>query len=428
MKNKKRRTVFSWIPAVAGKTAKISLFSLVVLVFSIGLLFTAEIFFRFVSPITSKGALIDVTLFPYKHYVVTTHPPGLELGKSNHILEGYFGQGVCTAPDGVTARFNSDGFRTAELKNIPPKEPGEIRIILTGGSASISWNIGEACTLDANLYKLFAKHYPNRKIRIFNLGNGAWKSFQELIALQQYGLKLQPDIIIAFDGFNDIQHAYSLPIEQPYTNTAQVAFDRYEAWVKGSVFELFKNLKMITALKEPAKFAVGMVGRTFDALGVEVPLLAKAPTPGKLETRLHYPLDLAGIQKRSDFDPHNQDTVAFYLRNQQLMARAAESVGAKMVFITQPILYLKTPLSEHERKSLESYAHSVNFVVQGYLRIIQGLQLLASLEKNARFVDMSNVFENHPETIFGDYCHFSKEGYEIVSEKIFSIIQNTLSL
>lgn len=398
------------------------------LVFAIGLIFTAEILWRAFGPVATRGQLIDIALFPYKHYVVTTHPPGLTLGKTNNILEGYFSKNACLGPGGTTAKFNREGYRTHEFDNVPPKEPGEIRIIITGGSASISWNINEACTLDSNLYRLFAKYYPNKKVKIFNLGNGAWKSFQQLIALQLHGLKLEPDLIIAFDGFNDIQHSYSMPIEQPYNNNAETAFKRYKAWTEGRVSELFKSLKIIQAIKHPGALAVGMVGRTKQTLEGGSPEYAKEAKPGKLGTQMHYPLDLGAITKRTDFDPYNQEVVKFYLQNERLMAKAASTVGSKMIIALQPILYVKTPLSEDEKKILDSYAHSVNFVVQGYERMKKGLKIIEAEEKNVTFYDMSNIFENDHTFYFADYCHFNTQGYEIVANKLFGEIEKTLQL
>lgn len=401
---------------------------IILIIFTAGIIFTTEILWRSFGPVASEGALIDVAMFPYKHYLVSTHPANLNLGKSNHILEKYFAKGECVGPDNVTARFNSEGFRTHEFKDLPSKEKNEIRVIITGASVAISWNIGEACTLDSQLYRLFQAKYPNKKIRIFNLGNGAWKSFQELLALQLYGLKLDPDIIIAFDGYNDIQHAFSVPIEQPYSNNAAIAFTRYQNWIEGRVLELFTSLKIVEALKQKAYFVVTKVRNTKTSMQGGAPQFAETAKPGKLATLLEYPLNLKTISQRKDFDPYNQQAVDFYLQNEHLMAKTAQIKNAKIIFALAPTLYLKTPLSSEERKTLDKYSDSVNFVVQGYLRIRTGLKQIAQEESNASFFDMSNIFINNPDTIFSDSGHFNKKGYEIVAEQLFNKIEDTLDL
>lgn len=404
------------------------LLSFIIVIFTIGLIFSIELLWRTFGPLAARGTLIDVGLFPYQNYVVSTHPPNLKLGKSNHILESYFGKNVCADEEGFTAKFNSDGFRTQDLRNVPAKEPNEVRIIITGGSASISWGIGEACTLDNNLIRLFQQKFPHKKIRIFNLGNGAWKSFQELIALQLYGITLQPDLIIAFDGFNDIQHAYFMPIDKPYSNYAETAFQQYQQWHHGKAMELFTSLKIVKAIADPSLVAIRMAGRIKNQIQQKIPYLAKSPMPGNVGTTLSYPLDIEQIKARTDFDPYNQEVVNFYLNNERLIAKVAQMTGAKMMFVLQPVLYVKTPLSDSERKTLDSYGTSVNFVVQGLERMKLGLRKITEEEKHTYFYDMSNVFENDKNTYFGDNCHFNADGYKIVSNKLFEHIVSTLDL
>ncbi len=53
---------------------------LIACIFAIGLIFSTEMVLRFFSPVISNGMLVDVNLFPYKHYVVSTHPANLKVG------------------------------------------------------------------------------------------------------------------------------------------------------------------------------------------------------------------------------------------------------------------------------------------------------------------------------------------------------------
>lgn len=399
----------------------------IIFIFTVGIIFSTEILWR-VFGSKSEDSQLELAMFPYKPYLVSTHPGNLILGNSNHALEKYFVKGKCVGPDNVTARFNSDGFRTHEFKDVPPKAKDEIRIVILGGSVAISWNLGEACTLDSNLYRLFSEHYPNKKVRIFNLGNGAWKSFQELLALQLYGLKLEPDLVIAFDGYNDLQHAFSMPIEQPYSHNADQAFNHYQNWVNGNVLSLFKDLKLVEALKQQAYVVVTKFRQAKSSLKGGAPEIAEAAKPGKLATQFHYPLDLNSIENRKDFDPYNREAVNFYLGNGRLMAKTASIKGAKIIFALAPTLYLKTPLSEYERQQLDHYGDAVNFVVQGYLRTQAGLKEISRDEPNAIFFDMSRAFDHYDETIFSDSGHFNKKGYEIVANQLFKKIEEVLEL
>jgi hypothetical protein len=406
------------------------LFSLLIsVVFVLGLLFCIELIWRLAAP-KPRELLVDVELFPYKHYVITSQPANLVLGRSTSVLEGFFSHGECDLPKGTTATFNSDGFRSPPIRDVAPKEKGEIRVLITGGSVSISWNVGERCTLDNRLRELFAERYPKSKVSIFNLGSGAWKSFQQLIAVQLYGLRLNPDVIVILDGFNDIQHAYSLPIDQPYSNTAEVAFERYRAWVHSDWRDLFLGLRFVSALRSAINPpSVGMAGRTTAEMPLPpAPERALGATPGQLATRLQLPVNELAIGERSDFDPFNQQVVENYLKNEKLLSLAAQTVGAKALFVLQPTLYLKEPLSAKELDLLQSYAPSVNFVVQGYGRMREGLSRIAASDPSCRFLDLSRAFGGDSRGLFLDYAHFNEEGYRIVSNFVFKELEILLEL
>src|SRR5262249_2445970 len=153
----------------------------------------------------------------------------LLLGHGQNRLTGYFGSGGdCAEPDGTTARFNSIGFRSPEFVDLPPKQPNEFRIVITGGSVSISWGVSEACTLDSNLRRLLSERFPDKIVKVFNLGSAGWKSLQELIAIERYGLDIRPDLIIALDGFNDITHSFNSSQTSPYGGWRMTeAFERF---------------------------------------------------------------------------------------------------------------------------------------------------------------------------------------------------------
>ncbi len=392
------------------------------LLVALGGVMLAEIGLRIAGIGTSRGQIVDVELFPYKNYTVSSQPRDVSLGHGKSILDGYFGHSSCDAPDGSTAIFNSDGFRGPEFRNLPPKEKDEIRIVVVGGSASVSWNIGEGCTLDANLAKLFERRWPGRKLRIVNLGSGAWKSMQELIAFQLHGIDVSPDIVVAFDGFNDILHAFSMHYETPYTSgMINQAFERYRQWVHGGLGDFARAFKLPYFLRDlVASRASGMLDAGVATVGL--PERAARAEPGGLSTRPIQPVDPAVILARTDFDPWNRQTVDFYLRNMQSLARIASGSGIDTVFALQPTVYLKVPLENGDLRVYNGYAASANFTVLGYLRARKGLSELAASQERARFVDLSEAFNGLSGDFFGDQVHFGIEGYRIVAEKLFEAL------
>jgi hypothetical protein len=90
------------------------------------------------------------------------------------------------------------------LENWPAKEPNEIRIILTGGSAAQGW--GGRTNADM-FYKLLPAQLSKDtgcKVEVINLAMGASIIYQNFIALNKWGHALEPDAIISFSGNNEI--------------------------------------------------------------------------------------------------------------------------------------------------------------------------------------------------------------------------------
>ena len=392
----------------------------------IGALVVTEVGYRIsgLGQSARRGNIIDVNLFHFSPYVVSAMPPNLRLGNSTHILESRFDKENCVLPDGTTAIFNKDGYRSPEFTSIPPKRPDEIRLIITGGSAAMSWGISEGCTLDRNLKKLLEKALPGTTITVVNLANAGWKSFQEVIAMQLHGIDLEPDIVLSFSGFNDFHHSFYGPVNRAYSaGHMENAFRLYrEAQIEGvrDFLSTFTFIDALTDLFRPRALSAPDADRHKN-----LPLMADRPDPGGMGTKVTLPLDFASLKSRVDFDPHNRRAVDNYLRNQQLLARSLVHGRRTLISALQPSLYTKWPLSIPERKHLlEMYQPDVNFTVQAYLRAREGLRALERTEDNLVFIDLGPVFNGSNDDIFRDNVHFSKEGYMIVARKLAPIIIN----
>jgi lysophospholipase L1-like esterase len=383
-------------------------------IMALGLTVAADLIWRAVYSPSKTAMAADLAFFEYRDYVVTTQPANLVLGNSKHIAERIFPEQDCRAPDGAKARFNSLGFRSPEFVDLPPKQSNEVRIIVAGGSAAMSLSVNESCTLAANVQRMLTERTPDKVFKVFTLGSGAWKSFQELVALQRYADDIKPDLIIAFDGFNDITHSFTSAVTPYGTWWIMQGYSRLREWLLGGPLATFQGIRIVHDLRELLNPPPADVTRSADPARI----FPEFATPADMATRFELPVDRQRISQRSDFDPRNRKVVDQYLRNSRLMDFAAQNSGAAILHVLQPILYLKEPFSDAERKLMPVYEPAINYTVQGYLRASAGLEQMSKGREMARYLDLSAPFQGDASTYFRDYCHLNAAGYRIVSARI----------
>lgn len=106
---------------------------------------------------------------------------------------------------------NSLGFRGDEIPR--PKPAGEFRIVCLGGSTTYTGRVDEVeLTYPAQLeMRLRERGYP--QVRVINAGAEGWGSWESLINLETRGLDLEPDLIVDYDGINDLHARLVWPPE-----------------------------------------------------------------------------------------------------------------------------------------------------------------------------------------------------------------------
>ncbi len=98
---------------------------------------------------------------------------------------------------------NQLGFRARELSEYE-KDPRP-KIILLGGSAIFGSNLtSDDKTISAQLESYLRRH--GKDVTCINLAMGGYTSEQEMINLSRIGMRLNPSIVIAIDGCNDVVH------------------------------------------------------------------------------------------------------------------------------------------------------------------------------------------------------------------------------
>ncbi len=99
-------------------------------------------------------------------------------------------------------RHNALGYRGEEIPR--PKPAGEFRIACLGGSTTYTGRVEDYRQAYPQLLEreLHARGRPF--VRVINAGGESWTSWESLVNLEFRVLDLEPDLIVDYDGINDV--------------------------------------------------------------------------------------------------------------------------------------------------------------------------------------------------------------------------------
>jgi len=176
----------------SGWRPRIELFSLVLSVFSVFISYQVmEIAVRVLVPETRMQPI---------HYL--PHPEAVKMHSP-----GFMKRSRVQSSEGIwkpfDVRLNSKGVRGPE---VPPKAPGEFRVVLIGDSYTFGWGVNEADTIGAQLEAMLSARADGRSVRVINGGVGGTGPWQAEIYLREIYFGFEPDaVILQTFAANDIQ-------------------------------------------------------------------------------------------------------------------------------------------------------------------------------------------------------------------------------
>ena len=130
------------------------------------------------------------------------------------------------------ATINSLGFRGPE---VAPRQPDELRVVALGDSMTFGIGVDDEHTLPAFLERELEARL-DRPVTVINTGHAAYSTNQEIGVLLEHGATLDPDLVVLFWFFNDIDQP---PVEElnrrlteggPETFETRNAFTGWPAW------------------------------------------------------------------------------------------------------------------------------------------------------------------------------------------------------
>ncbi len=258
-------------------------------------------------------------------------------------------------------------------------------IFCFGGSTMWGYGSKDNYTIASYLSKnLYAKGYP---AKIINFGVEGYTSTQELARLL---LELRngdaPDIVIFYDGYNDIRCAfYDGTIGGPWDlNERKAEFNYMNNPMQFIINYCYQNSYTIKLIKGGLKKFFGV---DFSAMVPDGP----------------------GSKIKSE------EISKEYFGNIRIIQDLGKAYGFKTYFFLQPVLFTKKYISANEKETLRSIdAEYANFFNIRYNYIRSKITL--SNATNIYYI--GDVFDGTNATIYMDAVHTSEDGNRIIANRI----------
>lgn len=263
-----------------------------------------------------------------------------------------------------------------------------------GGSTIRGAGVGDDHTVPSYLAKALAKDGLTR-VQVRNKGQSAYTNTQESV---HFLLDLEegetPEVVVFYDGVNEVYAAMlgAQPGQPAQVTQLRMAHERFRegpSWPFVAPF--FREAPLVRWASRELRGDGGF-------------------EPGRGET----PEALVG------------GVATRYVDNLRVLASTARAMGIEALFAWQPCLFSKSVRSSAEEALVEGTA---------YREFSSALYRLATrrigddVEERGlsdRFVDLSAVFSDDPETLYTDYMHLNARGNEIVARALASEVERLL--
>lgn len=285
---------------------------------------------------------------------------------------------------GVYHNINSKGIRYTDNLSLK-KQKRPLKIFCMGGSTTLGTGARDENTIPSRLAKYIHEHFPNENIEITNFGCHGYSRSIENIQLQLELLKNnKPDIVIFYDGVNEIISAQENKKAGYPTNAA----NRQKEFKMGANYT--KKLRLLFSSSKIKRFITYLQRRVFKTKSMEV------AQPEKL----------------------SYEVVEQYTKSLKITKALSAEYNFTVYNFLQPVIYINKPLSQHEEIMAKENEHFKKLYHNSY----ELIQQKEELKQDSTYINISNIFKRHEETIYTDFCHISEKGNDIIAQKIFSHI------
>jgi lysophospholipase L1-like esterase len=282
--------------------------------------------------------------------------------------------------------FNSLGYIGQVPEQIKNKD--EYRVFMLGGSTTV---LGEP-NVPQLLEDLFVRD-GRTNIKVFGFGVISSVSGMELSQIVHEVVDLDPDMIVMYNGGNDIMHPLYWDPRPGYPYNF-IATER--------------NPLMQSSFSEYPTLTLLLYGSRLLRFLIPEFFVAKLFSLTEVRNEAGY-----GSEK------WKQEIADCYLNNIKKASIISKAHDIKFHTFLQPLLAYKNEVTLEE-KPLQHF-ETVTHALDVRRRILIGGQ--ATLNLDNEFVDLSGLFRNEKGHVFTDFIHVKQEAREQVAEAIYSQIR-----
>jgi hypothetical protein len=257
-----------------------------------------------------------------------------------------------------------------DFKPHPAPSKRAFRVFFVGGSAM---EISARPAVEDLQLKL---NQMRCNVEVINAGRSAYVSGQEAVMTLTELTQLQPDLIIVFDGYNDLSRVEEgeAPGAPEYSRAMAASFE--------AGLDVYRYL-----LSDVAQ-------RSF--------LLQQL-----LKTGRH--VNTSGVAE--DQEPFDR-AVELYGSNIDKMAALANAYNYRLFVTVQPLVFFRDTLGPSETELMSGNAERARLYGHYFPELIARAQQIAA-DRHASFKDLTRVFAGVPGDVFYDSVHFYGEKREV---------------
>lgn len=257
------------------------------------------------------------------------------------------------------------------------------KIWLFGGSTLWGYGARDDYTIPSHVSKYLCENGVN--VQITNFGEDGYVRTQQILRLiLELKKGKHPDIVIFYDGVNDVFSAWQngIPGLPQNIQNRQLEFNSKDKW---NILRPLMNTNFMNLLNDVIVKKNQNIDKQRYARLNEMKLVS--------------------------------DLKEDYFASQEITENLAEQYEFKVIFILQPLIYTKKELSLNEVQLVGSKKRA-DFFLQAYDEF---------QKSDMTFVDMSDIFKGYNETLYLDFAHLSEKGNSVIGKEIGKIITEIMA-